>query len=106
MVDRLELIEIGLRILEKSLSKPKPRRGFPKSVKAEVKRRQNYRCNDCGKKSDVWDFDHVDGNSTNNSLDNCQALCPNCHAKKSRNIKQRKIKLSQALMHLRRLIAK
>jgi len=103
MVDYLELAEIGLRILEKSMSKPKARRGFSKSIKAEVKRRQNYRCNGCGKKSDVLDFDHTDGNSSNNSLDNCQALCPNCHAKKSRKIKQRKIKLSKVLRFLRQL---
>lgn len=103
MVDYLELVEIGLRILEKSMSKPKARRGFSKSIKDEVKRRQNYRCNGCGKKSDIWDFDHIDGNSTNNSLDNCQALCPNCHAKKSRNIKQRKLTLSRILRLLRQL---
>ena len=106
MTDYLELAEIGLRILEKSLSKPKARRGFSKYIKAEIKKKQNYCRNDCGKKSDVWDFDHIDGNSSNNSLDNCQALCPNCHAKKSRNIKQRKFKLSKALGFLRKQLAK
>lgn len=103
MTDYLGIAEIILRMLEKSNSKPTARRGFSKSIKAEVKRRQNYRCNDCGKKSDIWDFDHTDGNSSNNSLDNCQALCPNCHAKKSRKIKQRKLKLSKVLRVLRQL---
>jgi len=102
MVDYLDLAEIGLRILEKSLAKPKARRSFSKSTKAKTLVRQKNRCNDCGEKSDVWDFDHIDGNSLNNSLDNCQALCPNCHAKKTRNIKQRKLKLSQALRFLRK----
>ena len=106
MTDYLDLAEIGLRILEKSLSKPKTRHSFSKSIKAKTLWIQNHRCKACGKKSDVWDFDHVDGDSSNNSLENCQALCPNCHAKKTRNIKQRKLKLSQALRFLRKQLAK
>ena len=102
MTDYLDLAEIGLRILEKSLSKPKARRSFSKSTKAKTLEIQNHRCKACGKESDVWDFDHIDGDSTNNSLENCQALCPNCHAKKTRKIKQRKFKLSQALRFLRK----
>ena len=103
MVDYLKLAEILLRILEKSDTKPKRRKSFPKSTKDKALIMQNYHCNGCGKKSDVWDFDHADGNSSNNSLDNCQALCPNCHAKKSRNIKQRKLKLSRILRVLRQM---
>lgn len=106
MIDYLELAEIGLRILEKSVTKPKARRSFSKSTKAEALKRQNYRCNICGKKSDVWDFDHIDGDSSNNSLENCQALCPNCHAKKTRKIKQRRLKLSQALGFIRKQLDK
>jgi len=102
MTDYLGLAEICLRILEKSLSKPKSRCGFSKSIKDETLKRQNYRCNICDKESDVWDFDHIDGDSSNNSLENCQALCPNCHAKKTRKIKQRKFKLSKALRFLRK----
>jgi len=83
MTDYLDLAEIGLRILEKSLSKPKARRAFSKSIKAKTLEMQNHQCKACGKKSDVWDSDHIDGDSSNNSLENCQALCPNCHAKKN-----------------------
>ncbi len=104
MTDYLDLAEIGLRILEKSLSKPKARRGFSESTKAKTLERQNYRCNHCGKESDVWDFDHIDGDSSNNSLENCQALCLECHRKKTKNIKQRKLKLSQALKFLRKML--
>ena len=46
--------------------------------------KQAYRCNMCKKKLDVINFDHTDGNRSNNSITNCQALCPNCHAKKTR----------------------
>jgi len=104
MTDYLDFAEIALRILEKSLSKPKARRNFSKLTKAKTLKRQNYCCNHCGKKSDVWDFDHIDGASSNNSLDNSQALCPECHAKKTRKRKQKKLKLSQALRLVRNLL--
>jgi len=102
MTDYLDLAKIVLRILEKSLSKPKVRRDFSESNKTKVKKTQKNCCNDCGKESDVLDFDHMDGDSSNNSLKNCQALCPNCHAKKTRKNKQKKLKLSQLIRALRR----
>jgi len=105
MTDYLDLAEIGLRILEKSLSKPKSRRGFSKFIKAKVLKIQNNRCKACGKKLDVKDFDHIDRNNSNNSLENCQALCLDCHRKKTQKIKQRKLKLSQALRLLRKQLS-
>jgi len=105
MVDYLELAEIGLRILEKSLSKPKARRSFSNSTKAKVLKMQNNRCKVCGKKLHVKDFDHIDGDSLNDSLENCQALCLDCHRKKTKNIKQRKFKLSKALRFLRKKLS-
>ncbi len=102
MTDYLDLAEIGLRILEKSLAKPKARRSFSKSVKAKVLKMQNNRCKACVKKLDDRDFDHIDMDSLNNSLENCQALCLDCHRKKTQNIKQRKLRLSNALRFLRK----
>ena len=64
MTDYLDLAEIGLRILEKSLAKPKARRSFSKSIKAKVLKMQNNRCKACGKKLDDRDFDHIDGDSS------------------------------------------
>ena len=52
----------------------------------------------------IWDFDHIDGDSSNNSLSNCQALCPNCHAKKTRKTKKRDITLSQILRKIKRYL--
>jgi len=66
---------------------------------------QGFRCKMCGRFLDVVDFHHIDGNGANNLLSNCEALCPNCHAKKTRNIKQRKLKLSKALRLLRKQLA-
>lgn len=65
----------------------KKRKTFSKKIQKKVLEYQQNRCKLCGKKSDVWDYDHIDGNSSNNSISNCQALCPNCHAKKTRKKK-------------------
>ncbi|KKN44419.1 hypothetical protein LCGC14_0693330 [marine sediment metagenome] len=44
-----------------------------------------HQCNEC--KRDLWleqpiplELEHVDGNHTNNNLENLRLLCPNCHA--------------------------
>lgn len=104
MTNYLDLAEIALRIIEKNMAKPTTRRSFPKTIKNATLKKQNYRCNICGKKLDDRDFDHIDGDSSNNSMSNCQALCLECHRKKTRNIKQRKLKLSKALKYLRRFL--
>jgi hypothetical protein len=45
---------------------------------------RGHRCESCG--IETWigepiplDLDHVDGNSDNNSIENCRLLCANCH---------------------------
>jgi len=101
MTNYLDLAEIALRIIEKSTAKTKTRRSFSKSTKNSVLKNQNFCCKDCNNKSDVWDFDHINGDSSNNSLSNCQALCPNCHAEKTRKIKQKSLKLSQMIRSLK-----
>jgi len=104
MTDYFDLAEIALRIFEKNMSKPKARRNFSKSTKEMVLSEQKNKCQDCGKKAKNWDFDHIDGDNSNNSLDNCQALCPNCHAKKTRNTKKRNLKLSQIMKKIKRYL--
>ena len=64
----------------------KKRRYFPADVKREVLKDQNYKCVICKRRPGVWDYDHIDGNRSNNDIFNCQALCPNCHAKKTRGL--------------------
>lgn len=60
------------------------RRHFSEYVKEETLRRQNHRCNSCNQLLNVVDYDHIDGDRSNNDIGNCQALCPNCHAEKTR----------------------
>jgi hypothetical protein len=64
----------------------KKRRYFQADIKREVLKDQNYKCAICKRSTEVWDYDHIDGNRSNNDISNCQALCPNCHAKKTRGL--------------------
>ena len=47
-----------------------------------------YKCVECGNdghwnnKSITLEVDHIDGDFTNNLLENLQFLCPNCHSQK------------------------
>jgi len=91
VTSQLEIAEILLRIIEKSMSKPTTRRRFSKFVMKKTLQLQNNKCNICHKKFKEYDFDHRDGDSSNNSLSNCQALCLECHRKKNRGIKQKNI---------------
>ena len=64
--------------------KPKERKGFQQYVKENVLRKQDNKCAHCKKFLNVRDFDHKNGNRSDNRESNCQALCPNCHALKTR----------------------
>jgi 5-methylcytosine-specific restriction endonuclease McrA len=48
----------------------------------------------------VWNYDHKNGDRSNNKITNCQALCPNCHAKKTRGLLKSKVKSSKKLLKL------
>ena len=75
-------------------AKKKKRKNFTPGAQKEILLQQNFQCADCGKKFNEKrrpHFDHIDGDRSNNNIWNCQALCPNCHAEKTRKRKLFKI---------------
>jgi 5-methylcytosine-specific restriction endonuclease McrA len=71
------------------------RKGFTKTIKDKVLEKQNNKCGKCKISFNKVNpqFDHKNGNHSDNSLRNCQALCANCHDSKSRrgNTKRAKV---------------
>ena len=78
---RLKAIE---RRKEEENKKKRERHGFSEDVKSSVLRKQDHRCAKCNRLLNVVDFHHKDGDRSNNSESNCEALCPTCHADISR----------------------
>jgi hypothetical protein len=79
------LLIIGT-IIWKLRNRTKNRRYFSVEVKKQILKDQNYKCAICKRNTGVWDYDHKNGDRSNNKISNCQALCPNCHAKKTRGL--------------------
>lgn len=71
-------------ILKFRKKNPKERRGFSQFVKENVLRKQDHKCAHCKRLLNVIDYDHKNGDRSDNRESNCQALCPNCHATKTR----------------------
>lgn len=59
---------------------PLVRKGWTPDEKEQVRIRQDGKCAHCAKPPPRWEYHHVDGDRSNNSLDNCEGLCPNCHS--------------------------
>ena len=63
-------------------------RAFTAETKKRVLNRQNHKCNVCGKLNPKnWEYDHI-GSRGDNSAANCQALCLDCHADKTKREKR------------------
>ena len=63
------------------------KRKLSESVKKEVAHRQNYICCKCGQiLPPTYQTDHIIPHSISNddSFENLQALCPNCHSVKTK----------------------
>ena len=69
--------------LNKKERKPGKRKRFFKKTRDLTLFRQNHHCADCGGYLLYPEFDHI-GDRSDNNPSNCQALCPNCHARKTR----------------------
>jgi len=93
MTDIFDLAKIILQIVEKSMNDPRTRKNFSEAFKKLIRKSQKNKCGKCEEKLEEGkiEYHHIDGNRSNNSLSNCEALCPNCHAEKTR--KKRKFDL-------------
>jgi len=59
------------------------RHGWNSIQKEQVRNRQYGKCNMCFTLPLHWKYDYIDGNKSNNDLNNCQGLCPNCNSVKT-----------------------
>jgi len=75
---------IAGRYRKKFLAESLPRKGWTEVQKEQVRIRQDGKCAKCQKPPPArWEYHHMDGDTSNNSLDNCEGLCPNCHSVKT-----------------------
>jgi peptidoglycan/LPS O-acetylase OafA/YrhL len=74
----------AIAVLFSSPSKKGKRKSFSILVKRETVRKQKAKCARCKTKLVDYglDFDHKNGDRSNNKLSNCQALCTPCHRRK------------------------
>ncbi len=80
-------LELYAQYVAKRKKKPGKRKAFLKSVREAVLARQLNRCNFCKSYFPHLEFHHKDANHSNNDISNCEALCPNCHARKTKRKK-------------------
>ena len=71
-------------------TEPRVRKKFSTETEKATFEKQGERCNDCEKELGVvngrpvyYDYDHIDGDPSNIHPSNCQALCLDCHRKKT-----------------------
>ena len=74
-------------IVKASQSKPESYKDvrlkrFTHTTKNIVKKLQKGKCADCGTYPTHWEFDHIHTRG-DNSIDNCQGLCRDCHQDKT-----------------------
>ena len=66
-------------IAKKRIFEMFPRRGLSGIQKAQVRDRQYGKCNMCFTPPTKWKYDYIDGDKSNNDLNNCQGLCFDCY---------------------------
>ena len=62
------------------------RHGWSSIQKEQVRSRQYDKCNMCFTEPSQWKYDNINGNKSDNELNNCQGLCPHCHSVKTEKI--------------------
>jgi|tagenome__1003787_1003787.scaffolds.fasta_scaffold19752888_1 hypothetical protein len=92
-MDEINNIENSIKFIVNAFKKKKKndvngapnRKYFSEETKEQVLNRQKNRCAVCKKLLTIMDFDHINGDRSDNAPSNCQALCPACHAYKTRH---------------------
>ncbi len=59
------------------------RLGWNSIQKEQVRDRQYGRCNMCFTQPSQWKYDYINGDKSNNELNNCQGLCAHCYSVKT-----------------------
>jgi len=59
------------------------RQGLTNIQKEKIRDRQYDKCNMCFTSPSQWKYDYFDGDKSNNDLNNCQGLCPDCFSVKT-----------------------
>lgn len=75
-------IAVARRKSEQESYKDVERKDFPFATKERVKELQKGKCAICERYPTHWEFDHIDTRG-DNSIENCQGLCRDCHQKKT-----------------------
>ena len=75
---------IGVSIKEKL--KIFQRQGWSSIQKEQVRNRQYDKCNMCFTEPSQWKYDYINGNKSDNELNNCQGLCSNCYSVKTEKV--------------------
>jgi hypothetical protein len=73
-------------VLYKLTHRKRKRRAFASGIRQKTLEKQHYKCANCKRplKPRGTDYDHKNGNRSDNRAKNCQALCLNCHGDKTR----------------------
>ena len=78
--DSTSRLHENLRKAVKQTKKTPKRQNFTEKQKENCREKQNGKCNKCGKPPPRWEYNHKDGDRTNDADTNIEGLCPNCHS--------------------------